>query len=603
MSNRESSLDGATDDSRRVMELPRLLVIDDLFGRMVAERRNLCKVYRLIDVTDCRIPPTEGADRSLAYAVFCSGQRVGQGRVENSVEEALGIVESGWPGKDGRRWALCLLDLRFVSGEILDDGMPSGNSGDDDFGLKILRVLREKFPELPVIVMSSRERAEVIEACRRLGASDFLQRHDTNGNDAPDAVLFRKLREFGLLEDERGVIAGRSLAILGALGAARRGATGTGNILLLGETGTGKELFARFIHDSSPRAGGPYRVFHAFGTAETLQEDLLFGHERGAFTGARNERKGLFEEANGGTLFLDEVGDIPHSLQNQLLRPIESRVVTRQGGSADIPISLQLVIATNKTIEDDARKGSFKIDLFNRINAYTIVLPPLRDRQEDVPLIAEHMLERLCRDNRARWPRIIDDDARRLLEARQWTDGNVRELRNVLERAVKNNKDAEILVASDLIGQVATRTVVNPGAGSAKPATIVESMGVPPGESPAPCMSYEDLFGIWPELQRTAMVRLLSHLVLALQVTERRDARDGSATVNLAGAVGCLFGRKVTTIEAADFVKRLARFDGKVFGEVAKTNLLLRQALDRASEARKRQSMTLNDSDAGVHKL
>lgn len=569
------------------MILPRVLVIDDLFGGAVAERRNLCKAYRLVDTTGDDASPL-AISNPVAEAVFCSGQRLTSGSVENAVDVALDAVQRGWPSSNGSRWALCLLDLRFVSGPALADGTRAGRPGDDKFGLDVLRALRQQVPELPVVILSSRERSDVIEECRRLGASDFIQRHAEATTEPPHAILSQKLRQFGLLEDPTGVIVGHSLALLGALAAARRAATGAGSILLLGESGTGKELVAQYIHEHGLHPEGPYKVFHAFGTAEALQEDLLFGHERGAFTGATRERAGLFEEASGGTLFIDEVGDISAGLQNRLLRPIESRVVSRQGNTEEISVSLQLVLATNKALDEHARTGQFKADLLNRINAYTIELPPLRERPEDIPVLANRLLESLCTENGARWPREIDHDAMQALVARDWKEGNVRELRNVLERAVKNNKDAEIVVVADL--------GVKPHHASG--GRDLSDMLVAVNDKPAivaaaqtSVTSYDVLFGSWPAVRRDVAMQLAGKLLQALTVTTRRDARDGSARVNLAGAVGCLLGRKVTTIEAAGFVMRIWRFDEAAVEEVCQRHPLLRDAVGQAIKSRRTHSV------------
>lgn len=551
------------------MSAPLILVIDDLFGASLRDRHSLCKAYRLQDVSGDD-PSTIGTDgEPLARAIFSSGQDRLPARLVNSVERVLRDVAAGWPGQDGERWALCLLDLRFVSGPLDRDGAAAGADGDDEFGLVILKALQYAYRQLPVVIMSSRERSEVIQRCRELGAVDFIQRHADSG--PAHEVLAKKLHDFGLVPDPRGLIVGQSVALLQALASARRAATGAGNILLLGESGTGKELFARYIHDSSPLAAGPYKVFDAFGTAESLQEDLLFGHESGAYTGARQARRGLFEEARGGTLFIDELGDISGAVQNRLLRPIEARTSARQGSSAEVLLSFQLVLATNKDLGASTRQGHFKNDLLNRVNAYTIWLPPLRERSGDIALLALAMLERLCRAHGLRWPRVIAPDAMRYLTGHDWREGNVRELRSMLERAVKDNRDAELLILSDLdLVQPAGASLTVPDAAALDAAPV----------------EYERLFGSWPQLQRQTSVTLLSSLHNALSATARRNPADGSMRPNLAGAASCLLGRKVSTVEAADFVKRIVRFDPAMAHQYSERRPLLAEAVDQALRTR-----------------
>jgi DNA-binding NtrC family response regulator len=558
------------------MTLPKVLVIDDQFSGSFELRHNLCKAYRLHDTTGDDSTPI-GLQAPLANAVFCAGQRSTPERVENSIDVALDAVRSGWPDAAGMRWALCLLDLRFVSGPRDAAGAPTGTDDDDNFGLEILRELKRVFPVLPVVVLSSRYRSEVIHQCRELGAADFIQRHEI-GAIPPDILFKEKLHNFGLIEDRRGVIVGHSIALLRTLAAARRAATGSGNILLLGESGTGKELIARYIHESGPRPDGPYKVFDAFGTAESLQEDVLFGHERGAFTGALRDRRGIFEEADGGTLFIDEVGNIGEGLQSRLLRPIETRIVARQGSTREIPVSLQLVLATNKSLHEHARTGRFKDDLLNRIDAFSIRLPPLRERRDDIPLIAAALLERLCLENGLRWPRQIEESAMQRLVEQEWRDGNIRALRNTLERAAKNNREAEILVAADLefLGtQPAQLAPAEP------PAESLSGLHAPPA-------SYDTLFGSWDALQRATALQLCERLNAALIATARRTPGNGSMKANLAGAVGCLLGRKMTTLEAADFVKRVLRFDIAVTEELSARHPLLAEAQQQSFRMRPR---------------
>lgn len=323
--------------------LPRILIIDDIFGSSLMDRRNLCRNFGLVDVTGDDESASEISE-PVGEAVFRSGQIRDGNTVRNDINVCIDAVKKGWNGNPEKRLALILLDLRFVSGQIVDDE-PQGQSGDDLFGLNILDAIHQKYHDIPVVIVSSKEREEIIEDCRRRGASDFIQRHEHGTRTlSPREILKSKIFEHGLIEDNRDLlderyrIVGKSISLLRTLRSARRAATGKGNILILGETGTGKELLARYIHDISIKAEGRYKIFHPFGTAETLQEDELFGHVRGAFTGANSDREGFFETANGGTLFIDEIGDIPESIQLKLLRPLENRIVTRQGESDEIPI-------------------------------------------------------------------------------------------------------------------------------------------------------------------------------------------------------------------------------------------------------------------------
>jgi len=551
------------------MKLPTILIVDDIFGSSIDDRKNLCLSYRIKDITGDDLSP-EVITEPISEAIFCSGQSNDNVFVKNDIDLIHNKIEEGW-SEQNRKWSLILLDLRFVSGEI-SDGVAQGQDDDDVFGLKVLRSIKDKFPELPVIIISSRDRAEVIEDCRRSGAVDFIQRHAPRIDDKkPYELLDDKLKQYALLQDETSEIVGCSLPLLKMLSSARRSATGSGNILILGESGTGKESLARYIHDHSPVSKGPYEVFHAFGTAETLQEDLLFGHVKGAFTGAIDDKKGLFEIADKGTLFIDEIGDITSAMQNRLLRPIESREVQRQGDSTLNNVDVQIVLATNKSLDSDVESGKFKFDLLNRIQAYTITIPSLRERKEDIPLLTTHLLEKLCKENNAFWPRKIHADAMSALIAHHWKDGNVRELRNILEHAVKDNKDAEILVVNDLqinsnksnIHVIKT-TNDDLNTDDSNLSEMFEKINVPE--------DYANLRGVWPVMQKSIVKLFVVSLNNAIQAT-RKQRLDGPSDgeINITGAVSCLFGRQLTTIKAADFIKRMLKLDGEPDEELLNT--------------------------------
>jgi transcriptional regulator with PAS, ATPase and Fis domain len=226
-------------------------------------------------------------------------------------------------------------------------------------------------------------------------------------------------------------LVGRSPAFNQALGALRRVAPSMLPVLLLGESGTGKELFARAVHENSERAGGPFVVVDCSGLTETLFESELFGHEKGAFTGASSRKPGLVETAQGGTMFLDEIGDVPLSMQVKLLRLIESGTYRRVGSVETQYANFRLVAATHKPLEAMVANGEFRQDLFYRINAFPIVLPPLRERTEDIGLLVNSILTRIKNPQRKL---SVDAAALAVLQRCVWP-GNVRQLRNVLERA------------------------------------------------------------------------------------------------------------------------------------------------------------------------
>jgi transcriptional regulator with GAF, ATPase, and Fis domain len=244
----------------------------------------------------------------------------------------------------------------------------------------------------------------------------------------------RELRAERAARDAAGQIVGESRALRDALELARRVAPSRSTVLVTGETGTGKELVAGLIHGVSPRADHPLVKVNCAALPETLLESELFGHERGAFTGADRRRVGRFEEASGGTLFLDEVGDLAPATQAKLLRVLQEQEFHRLGGSHTLRTDARLIAATNCDLEQKVRAGSFREDLFFRLDVIRIQLPPLRERQEDLIALAHHLL-RECADAAGRPARGFSEAALARIRAHPWP-GNVRELRNTIERAV-----------------------------------------------------------------------------------------------------------------------------------------------------------------------
>jgi len=253
---------------------------------------------------------------------------------------------------------------------------------------------------------------------------------DQHGNITAYVERLSVVRSASARPSDEGLV-GRSPAFNLALAALQRVAPSSLPVLLLGDSGTGKELFARAVHETSERAGGPFVIVDCSGLTETLFESELFGHEKGAFTGATARKPGLVETAQGGTLFLDEIGDVPLAMQVKLLRLIESGTYRRVGGVETLHANFRLVAATHKPLEKMLVSGEFRQDLFYRISAFPIALPPLRERAEDIALLVNSFLQRAGAGKRKL---SIAPDAMVQLQQRTWP-GNVRELRNVLERA------------------------------------------------------------------------------------------------------------------------------------------------------------------------
>jgi len=243
-------------------------------------------------------------------------------------------------------------------------------------------------------------------------------------------------------------------------------------VLILGESGTGKELVARAIHQHSPRSKRPFVAVNCGAIPKELVESELFGHVRGAFTGAERDRPGLFEQADGGTLFLDEVGDMSAAMQSRLLRVLEEGKVRRVGGERALPVDVRIVAATHRDLSAEIKAGRFRQDLFYRLQVLSIEIPPLRERTGDVPLLVAHFLERIAAE-RQRPPWVVDEDALALFTRYHWP-GNVRELQNALQRLsllAGSRAISAALIASD---PVLSRSLSRPAAGE-KPAFSLAS--------------------------------------------------------------------------------------------------------------------------------
>ena len=322
---------------------------------------------------------------------------------------------------------------------LLDFKLPDGD------GLSVLQYIKERSPETLVILMTAFSTVEnAVEAMKR-GAYHYVNKPF----NLDEVVLLvekaletsRLRREVRALQTTQGRDYGFD-AIIGSSSAmrqikallARVAASPASTVLLTGETGTGKDLAAKAVHYNSDRAGRSFVNITCSALPEQLLESELFGHERGAFTDARQQKRGLFETADGGTIFLDEIGEMTPSLQSKLLRFLEEKTFKRVGGLADVRVDVRVVAATNRDLEDEVKAGKFREDLFYRLQVMPILLPPLRERRVDIPLLANYYVDRFNREFRKR-VRGLSKTATALLEQYQWP-GNVRELRNAIERAM-----------------------------------------------------------------------------------------------------------------------------------------------------------------------
>ncbi len=334
---------------------------------------------------------------------------------------------------------------------LTDLRMPNGS------GLDVLRAARGADSDVPVIVMTAYGSIDEAVQAMKDGAHDFLQKPVDSNHLlllVERALEQARLRTENLLLREEWSkrygfprIIGESEAIKRAVAETQRVAQTEATVLLLGESGTGKELFARAVHHLSNRRDKPFVAINCAAIPETLIENELFGHERGAFTGAADRRQGKFELATGGTVFLDEIGELPLAVQGKLLRAIEEKVVDRIGGRAPIPVDVRIVAATNKGLRAAVDNGEFRGDLFFRLAVFPIQIPPLRERDGDVALLARHFAGQLGKELRGR-EAVLSDASVAALCAHSWP-GNVRELENAIERACIL-ADAKTLEPKDL---------------------------------------------------------------------------------------------------------------------------------------------------------
>jgi len=386
-----------------------------------------------------------------------------------SGEEALGMLESE--------------ELDLV---ILDVRLPRMN------GIEALQAIRAKpqFADLPVIMISGH--ASLAEAVHsvQVGATDFLEKPlDRDrvlvsvNNALRSERLLREVNRLRAQVEERFEMIGESPVMKSLFSQIEKVAPTKGRVLITGESGTGKELIARAVHRLSDRRDHPFIMLNCAAIPAELIESELFGHERGAFTGAHNRKKGMFELADGGTLFLDEIGDMSLGAQAKVLRALQSGEISRVGGERSIAVDVRVVAATNKDLAAEVERQNFRDDLYFRLSVVPIRSPALRERVEDIPLLARAFLADFSAEYAGRQKRVDPSVFDRLVE-RPWP-GNVRELRNVIERMVILSGPeitADDVPVSGLVRENGTATVARPAPAPA-PASAAKSLAIPLPES------------------------------------------------------------------------------------------------------------------------
>ena len=579
--------------------LARILVIDDLFGRTLPDRRNrerasLCGKFLLEDVTgDEEGKGTPQRIHSpVAQAVFVRGQKpkcsfVGD-TVENELEGTLKIIRSCWtdvePGQPC--WAMVLLDLCFYTGAVTEEsnsntpGMPEGRAGDNDpnqyFGLQLLEAIHSQFPDLPVVILSSMPRDEVSHQFSAKGALGFVPRSEAKST--PE-LLREYLWRHALLEDETGEVVGRSRALLVALRSVRRVAHTDDNVLIRGERGVGKELMAHYLHRQrqSDRSSKPLVTVNSAVLTRELYASELFGVEKSVATGV-DKRDGFIKTADGSDLFFDEIRDLVPEAQAGILRVLEEDTITPVGSRRPQEVSVRFLSATNADIEALSASGRFREDLLDRLRAGgTVILPPLRERKEDIPLLVEKFVREAEQATKA-LRRYVDPCAMERFCAYDWP-GNVRELRSCIFKAIRDNADVEHLVPAHIEYAEKQEPSLAQPTRVTRETSLISTSSVSPPEERQPVKMLdsdidaiisalsniefdatkpEQLSGQLEQLQGATSSLLASYLKAALVATRRPTPEHPEGEIKIHPAVKLITGdSKISASKAADIIKRL----------------------------------------------
>ncbi len=352
-----------------------------------------------------------------------------------------------------QKFDICLTDMRLPDGD----------------GVEFVSYIQEHYPNMPVAVITAHGSMETAIQALKSGAFDFLTK-------PVDLVSLRTLitsalrLTSGQRESERKFI-GISEATKNIRNAIIKLARSQAPVYISGESGTGKEMVARMIHEQGPRASSPFIPVNCGAIPPDLMESEFFGHKKGSFTGAVSDKEGLFQAAEGGTLFFDEIAELPLHMQVKLLRAIQEKSVRPIGANREVPVDVRILSATHTSLSELVKEGKFRQDLFYRINVIELQIPPLRERKEDIPLLTAHILENLSLESGTETP-ILSEDAQAELET-YYFPGNIRELENILQRAI-TLCDGKVIRADDLqlpqhadTGIIAAKDITNPANGEA----------------------------------------------------------------------------------------------------------------------------------------
>ena len=557
--------------------LPKILVVDDFFGRTVEPRNRdrdyLCTRLGLVDVSDDALrQDSVDVENAIAAAQFIRGQtpilaKLGD-TVENDLTGVLKAVESNWEAQHNRL-ALVLLDLCFYTGLVtgesstLSPGMPEGRRTDDSaesyFGLTLLAEIKNRWPELPVLIFSAMDRSDVSREFGRLGADAFIEKDAQSAREDLRDAIYR----YGLYGDMSGHIVGNSMPTLKILRQARQCALHSEPVLIQGERGTGKDLFARFINSSSLKADRPFVVVNSPALSHGLFTAELFGIEKDTATGV-SARPGLVEVANGGDLFFDEVADMPAEVQSGVLRVLQDKQIVRVGGRKPIAVDVRFLAATNRYTTDGIE--GLRTDLYDRLRYGGLIhIPPLKDRKEDIkPLALRYLQDRGFRDRCQ-----LTEETLAVMQDYDWP-GNVRELHGLLHTTVTRYPDVDFIEPHHLaIAQQPPTPTVNGGAQLKKKERGVFHVGAP---KPIDRLIEQlDAFQIDSD-DKAAWAGQLGNLELAthrlmaryletcLAYTTKLDPTTMEERVQIHPAIKLMTGdAAVSASKAADIVKRLLK--------------------------------------------